>query len=134
MSDAETSTKSDAKRASARVDGARFEDVALAHLQRAGLVAIARNFTCRYGEIDLVMRDRDTLVFVEVRFRRASGFGDGIDSVHAGKQAKLVRAASAFLAAHPRFADRACRFDVVAIAGDGDAPSIDWRRNAFEAS
>jgi putative endonuclease len=134
MSGAATSTRGDAKRASARVDGARYEDIALAHLQRAGLVLIARNFTCRYGEIDLVMRDRDTLVFVEVRFRRTSGFGDGVDSVHAGKQAKLVRAASAFLAAHPRLADRACRFDVVAIAGNADAPSIDWRRNAFEAS
>jgi putative endonuclease len=134
MAGADTSAKRDAKRASARADGARYEDIALAHLQRTGLVAIARNFTCRYGEIDLVMRDRDTLVFVEVRFRSASGFGDGIDSVHAGKQAKLVRAASAFLASHPRLADRACRFDVVAIAGDADAPSIDWRRNAFDAS
>lgn len=132
MADATTSASS-AKRASARVDGARCEDIALAHLQRAGLVAIARNFTCRYGEIDLVMRDRDTLVFVEVRFRSASGFGDGIDSVHAGKQAKLVRAASAFLAAHPRLKDRTCRFDVVAIGGTVDAPTIDWRRNAFEA-
>jgi putative endonuclease len=133
MSDTATPASGGAKRASARVDGARYEDIALAHLQRAGLVAIARNFTCRFGEIDLVMRDRDTLVFVEVRFRSASGFGDGVDSVHAGKQAKLVRAASAFLAAHPRFADRACRFDVVAIAGDAGTPSIDWRRNAFEA-
>ena len=116
----------------ARAAGARYEDIALAHLERAGLALIARNYHCRYGEIDLVMRERDTVVFVEVRYRRSGGFGDGIDSVHAGKRAKLVRAAGAFLADHPRLADTACRFDVLAIADDARAP-IDWRRNAFEA-
>jgi putative endonuclease len=116
-----------------RADGARYEDLALAHLERAGLVSIARNYTCRYGEIDLVMRDRDVVVFVEVRYRRAGGFGDGIDSVTAGKRAKLVRAAGAFLADHPRLASAACRFDVLAIGDGAGAPSIDWRRNAFEA-
>jgi len=119
--------------ANARSAGAHYEDVALAHLERAGLALIERNYQCRYGEIDLVMRDRDTLVFVEVRYRRASGFGDGIDSVHAGKRAKLVRAAEVFLANHPRLAGAACRFDVLAIAGDTGMPSLDWRRNAFEA-
>ena len=116
-----------------RADGARYEDIALAHLERAGLALIARNYHCRYGEIDLVMRERDVVVFIEVRYRGASRFGDGIDSVGAAKRAKLVRAASAFLAEHPRLAGAACRFDVLAIAGDADAPSIDWRQNAFEA-
>ena len=116
-----------------RSAGDRYEDVALAHLEHAGLALIERNYRCRYGEIDLVMRDRDTVVFVEVRYRRASGFGDGIDSVNAGKRAKLVRAAEVFLASHPRLAGDACRFDVLAIAGDTQTPSLDWRRNAFEA-
>jgi|SRR5690349_5734913 putative endonuclease len=113
-----------------RARGARYEDVALAHLERAGLALIARNYHCRYGEIDLVMRDRDIVVFVEVRYRSASRFGDGVDSVGAAKRAKLVRAAGAFLAAHPRLAGAACRFDVLAI---DDAGTIDWRQNAFEA-
>src|SRR6185312_9212809 len=108
-----------------RAHGARYEAVALAHLERAGLAIVARNFTCRYGEIDLVMRERDVVVFVEVRYRSASRFGDGVDSVGAAKRAKLVRAASAFLAEHPRLAGAACRFDVLAI-GAGEA-SIDWR-------
>jgi putative endonuclease len=116
-----------------RADGARYEDIALAHLERAGLALIARNYQCRYGEIDLVMRDRDVVVFVEVRYRSASAFGDGVDSVGAAKRAKLVRAAGAFLADHPRLAAAACRFDVLAIGGGADTPSIDWRRNAFEA-
>jgi putative endonuclease len=117
--------------------GARYEDVALAHLERAGLVLIARNFSCRYGELDLVMNERDTVVFVEVRYRRGSGartnFGDGIDSVSAAKRAKLARAAAVFLATQPRLANRACRFDVLAIAGDAATASLDWCKNAFEA-
>ncbi len=121
----------------ARVTGACFEDLALAHLERNGLALIERNFNCRYGEIDLVMRSGDTVVFVEVRYRRGAAgranFGDGIDSVGAAKRAKLVRAAAVFLANHPRLADRTCRFDVLAIAGDAAAPVIDWRPNAFEA-
>ena len=107
--------------------------VALDHLTRAGLTLVARNYSCRYGEIDLVMRDRDIIVFVEVRYRRGAGFGGGIDSVDAAKRAKLVRAAEVFLIDHPRLAGAACRFDVLAIGGAEGAPSMDWRRNAFEA-
>jgi len=121
----------------ARGVGDRYEDIALAHLERAGLALLARNFSCRYGELDLVMRERETIVFVEVRYRRGAaaggGFGDGIDSISAAKRAKLVRAAGIYLSTHPRLADRACRFDVLAIGGDAAAPSLDWRRNAFEA-
>jgi putative endonuclease len=119
----------------ARAAGARFEDVALDHLERSGLALIARNYRCRFGEIDLVMRERDIVVFVEVRYRRSGGFGGGIESVHAGKRARLARTAGAFLAAHPRFARAACRFDVLAISdGDAGAASLDWRRGAFDVS
>ena len=121
------------KAANTRVAGARYEDIALAHLEKAGLALLARNYRCRYGEIDLVMRDGDDVVFVEVRYRRSRGFGGGIDSVDAGKRAKLVRAAGAFLADHAQLAACACRFDVLAIGAAPDAPQIDWRRNAFEA-
>ena len=117
---------------STRDAGAHYERAALAHLEHAGLSLVARNYHCRFGEIDLVMRDRGAIVFVEVRYRRSRGYGGGIDSVDASKQAKLVRAAAAFLADHPRLADATCRFDVLAIGGTPDAP-FDWRRNAFEA-
>jgi len=119
-----------------REAGARCEDLADAYLQRAGLAPIARNFNCRHGELDLVMRDRDVVVFVEVRYRRKGGagrFGDGIDSVGASKRARLVRAAAMFLAQHPRLAACTCRFDVVAVAGDAAAPQLEWLPNAFEA-
>jgi putative endonuclease len=117
----------------ARAAGERFEALALSHLESAGLALVARNYRCRYGEIDLVMRDRDTIVFVEVRYRRSGRFGGGIDSVDAAKRAKLVRSASAYLADHPRLAGCACRFDVVAIGDDERVPSFDWRRDAFDA-
>lgn len=116
-----------------RAAGARYEGLACAHLERAGLTLVARNYACRYGEIDLVMRDGGVLVFVEVRYRRSGRFGGGIDSVDAAKRAKIIRAARAFLADHPRAADATCRFDVIAIGDDPRAPSVDWRRNAFEA-
>lgn len=120
-----------------RSTGARYEDLARERLEAAGLVLLERNFTCRHGEIDLVMRDGEVLVFVEVRYRRGggrSGFGDGIDSVGPAKRAKLVRAASTWLAMHPRMASHACRFDVVAIAGDAPAATLDWRTDAFDAA
>ena len=122
-----------ANEATTRDAGAHYESAALAHLTRAGLALVARNYHCRFGEIDLVMRERDVVVFVEVRYRRSRGYGGGVDSVDASKRAKLVRAATAFLADHPRLADATCRFDVLAIGGTPDAPAFDWRRNAFEA-
>ena len=117
-----------------RSAGARYEDIACAWLERAGLVLLARNFNCRYGELDLIMRDGDVIAFVEVRYRRGGSFGDGIDSIGASKRARLVRAASMFLAEQPRLSRHACRFDVIAVAGTPTAPTLDWRRDAFDAS
>lgn len=113
--------------------GAAWEDAALAELVRAGLVLVARNWHCRHGELDLVMRDRDGgVVFVEVRFRGKSAHGDGVESVGPGKRTKLVQAAQLFLAAHPALARLPCRFDVVAFSRDGDN-RMEWRKNAFDA-
>lgn len=113
-----------------RAVGDRYEDIALAHLQRAGLQLVARNVTFRHGEIDLVMRDGKDVVFVEVRYRRSSRFGDGIDSIGPSKRARLIRAAQSFLADNPTLARQACRFDVVALVESDPQP--EWLRNAFE--
>ena len=115
-----------------RSTGALFEDIALAHAQRGGLQLIARNFNCRYGELDLVMRDREVIVFLEVRYRRSKGFGGALDSVGAAKRDRLSKAASLFLQANPALGRQPCRFDVMAIGGTPDSPSIDWQRNAFD--
>jgi putative endonuclease len=90
---------------------------------------IARNHRCRQGEIDLVMRDGDTLVFVEVRYRRGERFGTPAETVDRHKQRRLVAAAGHYLQGHP--SPLPCRFDVVAIGG-GDR--IEWLKNAFAAS
>lgn len=113
--------------------GARIEALARDHLQRHGLVPVAANAHVRGGEIDLVMRDGDTLVFVEVRYRRATGFGGGAASIDARKRRKLVLAAGAFLASHPAFSRAPCRFDVIDASGDPDAPVLAWLRDAFRA-
>ena len=112
--------------------GARFEQCALGHLERAGLKLVERNFRTRFGELDLIMRDGGTLVFVEVRYRGNARFGGGAASVGAAKRAKLARAAQGFLLAHPHLASLPCRFDVVAFDGDAAAPVCDWLPAAFE--
>lgn len=116
-----------------RLRGAHVEGAARAHLLRAGLREIAANANFRLGELDLVMFDRDVLVFVEVRYRRSAGFGGGAMSVDANKRRKLVRAAQQFLLGHPRYANAPCRFDVVEADGDPDAPRLHWIRDAFRA-
>ncbi|MGH8164001.1 MAG: YraN family protein [Rhodanobacteraceae bacterium] len=115
-----------------RAAGAEFEQRALAHLQQAGLRLITRNFNTRFGEIDLVMRDSDVLVFVEVRHRRDRSFGGAVASVGTAKRERLQRAAQLFLQAHPSLAAAPCRFDVVAFDGAPVAARCEWHRAAFE--
>lgn len=116
-----------------RAMGDGWELVARKHLETAGLRLIAANQRYRMGEIDLVMRDGEVVVFVEVRYRRSAGFGGSAPSVDFIKQRKLLVAAQCFLAEHADLARHPCRFDVVAVEGDANAPRIDWIRNAFDA-
>ena len=116
-----------------RAAGDDFERRACDELERAGLKLLVRNYTTRHGELDLVMRDGDTVVFVEVRYRKSASHGDAATSVTASKQTKLILAAQHWLAAHPQHARRDCRFDVVSYDGPMDAIQCDWLRGAFEA-
>jgi putative endonuclease len=118
---------------STRARGAAIEAAARDFLLGRGLGAVAANANYRFGELDLVMLDGDTLVFVEVRYRRSAGFGGGAASVDAGKRRKLVKAAQAFLLAHRALADAPCRFDVIDASGDPAAPAFAWLRDAFRA-
>ncbi len=105
--------------------GSNAEAQACAHLRAHGLHLVAKNFRCRGGEIDLIMRDGATLVFVEVRFRRSNRFGDPAATVDLRKQARLVTAAQTYL---QKFRSASpCRFDVVAIT----AGRLDWIPDAF---
>ena len=93
---------------------------------------VRRNYRCRHGEIDLVMRDTDTLVFVEVRRRTSRAFGGGLDSVDARKRARLVAAAEHYLMMNRIGDEHPCRFDVVAIDGPSRRATFEWVRNAFD--
>ena len=101
------------------------EDRALAFLQQQGLTLVERNFLCKTGELDLVMREGERLVFVEVRERNNPHFGGAAASISPAKQRRILRAAKFYLL---RFAKMPpCRIDVVAIDGE----RINWLRNAI---
>lgn len=118
--------------ATTRGRGNAAEDLALAHLQAAGLTLVARNYRTPGrggGEIDLILRERGgTLVFVEVRARADTGHGGAAASVGAAKQRRIVLAARHYLMRHP--SPPPCRFDVVALDGD----RIEWLQAAFDAA
>lgn len=119
-------------RTAAQTAGTRAEALALEHLRARGLHLVTRNFRCRLGEIDLVMRDGACLVFVEVRYRKPNRFATATESVDRRKQLKLLGAASFFVARHRQFCNLAMRFDVVAL--DGPSPDrirLQWLRDAF---
>jgi putative endonuclease len=106
--------------------GADAEQVAADFLVAKGMHIVARNFRTRFGEIDLVARDGESLVFVEVRLRTNDYFGGAADSVDVPKRSRVVAAARSYLAQmHP---EPPCRFDVVTL--DGDSPR--WIRAAFD--
>lgn len=110
--------------------GRAAEQRARAYLAGQGLRTRARNARFRTGEIDLVMEDGETIVFVEVRYRSRTDYGGAAASVDRGKQQRLTRAAAQYLARHG-LAHRPARFDVVALGPDD---AIDWIRAAFEAT
>jgi putative endonuclease len=108
--------------------GAQAEQLAAQFLQRHGLKLLQQNYRCRYGEIDLILQDGNTLVFAEVRLRSRGDFGGAAASINAPKQAKLVRTAQHYLATLGHIPP--CRFDAVLLQA-ADGSNIEWIRNAF---
>jgi putative endonuclease len=109
--------------------GKVVEDLACKFLENNGLQLITRNFQCKYGEIDLIMQDQDVVVFVEVRYRKSSEFGDSVASVTRSKQLKLIQTAKCYLLERNIYDAVLCRFDVWAC--DADMINIKWIRDAF---
>ena len=107
--------------------GAQAEADALAYLQQQGLTLIERNFSCPWGEIDLIMRQAQTLVFVEVRQRSSQRFGGAAASVGRSKQGRLWRTAEYYLQRYSQGSARlpACRFDLFAVDGE----QVEWIRD-----
>ena len=111
--------------------GKDAERRALRHLEGQGLRLLAQNWLCKRGELDLVMLDGDTVVFVEVRYRQHAQWGGALASIDARKRQKLILAAQYFLQCESRWANHPCRFDVVAM--DSAQPNLNWLRNAFDS-
>lgn len=101
------------------------------YLAMRGLIPVSRNFNCKLGEIDLIMRDEEHLVFVEVRFRRSATFGRAADTIDYRKQQKLYRAAQFYLQQQRLTEKQACRFDTLCIQGVGSQQHFEWVKNAF---
>lgn len=117
------------------VRGEAAERAAEQWLNGQGLSSVARNFRCKAGEIDLVMRDGGQLVFVEVRLRSRLSHGGATESVTRAKQRRIIRAAEAFLLGEPRWRQLPCRFDVLAAQPRAEGGSVEWQwlRAAFVA-
>ena len=126
--------------------GSVFEQQACEFLQAKGLRLIAQNWQQpKVGELDLVMIETgsawSTLVFIEVRQRKRSAYGDAAISITAGKQRKVIKTAQCFLQQHPEYADYDCRFDVIAyntvgstlLKDDASDTQPEWIKGAFVA-
>ncbi len=124
---------SDEQKVTTRRKGQAVETAALAYLEEKGLRYVCRNFRCRYGEIDLIMTQGNTLVFIEVRYRKQNSHGSAAESVISRKQQKLTITAQYYLQSYkslPR-----CRFDVVAVSQSINNKALlhfDWIKNAFD--
>lgn len=100
-------------------------------LSQKSLKLIERNYHCRFGEIDLIMLDKDTLAFIEVRFRSTNNYGGAAASVTPFKQKKIIKAAQHFLNKNPKYSHKNCRFDVIAYEYDAAPSEPLWYKGAF---
>lgn len=109
--------------------GVVAEKKALTYLLEQGLILVHQNYYCCFGEIDLIMQDQDTLVFIEVRYRKSGDFGGALASINRTKQRKIIKTAMHYLSQLAR--EPYCRFDAIAL---NDTQSIPlWVKDAFQA-
>ena len=115
------------KRSLKPLDGKSAEKAAQRYLTARGLTTLATNYSCRQGEIDLIMDDAGTVVFVEVRYRKNAAYGSPLETVTAAKQKKLLIAAKHYLSENKLIENTQARFDVIGICGD----QYEWVKSAF---
>lgn len=111
--------------------GFAAEETARQYLIAQGLTFVESNYRCRLGEIDLIMRDKDYWVFVEVKARASNNYGSALESITYNKQQKLLKTASLYLLTHQLQDKARVRFDVISI--EGTPPQLNWISNAFGA-
>lgn len=113
--------------------GQQAELLACEYLQTHKLKLITKNYHCRRGEIDLIMQDKTTLVFIEVRYRKNDRFGSALESVNHKKQAKIIITAEHYLLQN-RQQFSGYRFDVIAISPTQQSNDIIWVKDAFHSN
>lgn len=113
--------------------GQQAEITAKNYLVAQGLKVITRNFRCRFGEIDLIASDHDTLVFIEVRYRRTLQRMAVIETLDQNKIQRLITTSEYFLGQNRQYQKLQCRFDFIGISGNSQKPEIEWIKNAFQA-
>lgn len=111
-----------------RATGSRYEEQAAVFLKEKGIIILEQNFRCRQGEIDLIGREGNTIVFFEVKYRRNDAYGLPAEAVDTRKQLRICRVADAYRMKRRLYDNVSLRFDVVAILGS----TVTWHRNAFE--
>ncbi|MFT5722553.1 MAG: putative endonuclease [Motiliproteus sp.] len=118
-----------------RTKGDQIERQIEHYLQQQGLQFLQRNFSAACGEIDLIMQQQHTLVFIEVRYRRTALYGSAAESVDLRKQQRICKTAARFLQQQSHYKNYPCRFDVIACHPDNSsgALQIEWLTNAFDA-
>ena len=114
-----------------KTTGEQAEHLACDYLRQQGLILITQNYHCRRGEIDLIMQDQHTLVFVEVRYRKSARFGSALESIDQRKQAKIITTAEDYLLQNQHDFS-SYRFDVIAITPQQPTPDITWVKDAFQ--
>ena len=114
--------------------GQQAETWVLTYLQKKGLQLVTRNFRCHRGEIDLILKDKEDLVFVEVRYRQHKNYGTSIETIDGIKQRKIIQSAEYYLYSQKLW-EHPCRFDVVGVTHNlADKVEIVWEKNAFDNS
>lgn len=114
-----------------KTKGFHAEEIACRYLVSKGLLLVEKNFFCRFGELDLIMKEKDSLVFVEVKYKKNQDFASCISAVTEKKQKKVKQTALYYLHKNQLFEKIACRFDVVTLCGNISCPEISWLPSAF---
>ncbi len=112
--------------------GNTSEALAQAYLEKQGFLLLQANFSCKQGELDLIMRRDKLLLFVEVRSKTNQKYGLPLETVTYKKQEKLRKTAEYYLHLHPELAALYCRFDVVSVVWQGENASVQWIADAFQ--
>lgn len=117
-------------RPSTKETGTKAEDLACEHLKKRRIEILSRNFRSRFGEIDIIAKEKNCILFVEVKFRKSNTHGEPFESVTHLKQRKIIQTAQYYLMQHDNFTDFDYRFDVISIHDK----RVTWLKNAFDAN